>query len=263
MSIVSCADSSLPYKSSDVQHWHKVLLELDHNTHSVLRLAVQKLKVSAQEQAHVLVVDDIAEMHIVMMQLLAWKAHVSVHWLANGVADLSNNWPLAEASSDLTQGFNSAAVFSAGVTLNRGSSDISKMLTYNVLTEGFPIHADIAKFGQHSLLHKMASGARKSLRDILPQLSCMEIESLLAATLMHSADHYYSGTLIVLPSRSEMMDCDSTLFRLTIVGHRKFFSRKLLCRENLDDGVCRAIYMAAIQVDPDFANDGLFIGIAA
>ena len=53
------------------------------------------------------------EITTLMLEIVTYKCHGNIHWLANGVAEIGNHqWPLAEESSSISQGFNSAALFS-------------------------------------------------------------------------------------------------------------------------------------------------------
>ena len=52
---------------------------------------------------------DMVEITTLMLEIVTYKCHGYIHWLANGVAEIGNQqWPLAEESSSISQGFNLA-----------------------------------------------------------------------------------------------------------------------------------------------------------
>jgi hypothetical protein len=97
----------------------------------------------------------------------------------------------------------------------------------------------------------------------MPQVPKIQIEAILAASVFHSADHWYADEFLPYNSRSEVLQYDFTLSRTTVMAPNKYRTRKLLCREHTDDVICKTLYEAALSVDPRFADEGLFLSVAS
>jgi hypothetical protein len=152
-------------------------------------------------------------------------------------------------------------VFSTSSVFLTTTENIAELLSYNAIKEGLPFHNHVAAIGKNSLFRRMSSKARVRLFKEIPHIAPAKVEALLAATIMHSADHYYLDQHLGFDARTEFLESDFTLIRATILGPNTYFSRKLLCREQLTDPICKILYEAAKSVDPVFANDGLFISV--
>ena len=191
---------------------------------------------------------------------------------ANGVADLiprengTGNfvWNLANRSNNITQALNVAAIFSAPIAVGMTKSNLSTMLCHNLVAEGLPHHAtSLPKVVRNqSLTHQMTSLARRALikRIGVPPAHA---EAILAATIMHSADHYYCDFYMGHDCRSTFLTGDFTRFRETVISPNKYRTSKLLCRQHLEDPICKILYECCRSIDPVFAKDALFMAVAS
>ncbi len=71
-----------------------------------------------------------------------------------------------------------------------------KILAHNVVIEGIQFHHHLDHFLGESNIHTMARNVRRPL--IKMGLRPVHIESILAATLLHSADHYYADHYLLV-----------------------------------------------------------------
>ena len=90
-----------------------------------------------------------------------------------------------------------------------------------------------------------------------------QVESILAATIYHSADHYYCDTFMGYITPSEFLQSDMTYLKTLLIPPNTYKSRKLLCRQHLYDPICKVLYDSAREFDPVFAETALFLGIAS
>ena len=77
----------------------------------------------------------------------------------------------------------------------------------------------------------------------------------LAATVLHSADHYYADKYTSFGSQSRILKFDFSLLRLGIYGLNTYRTRNVKCWQHLDDPICCAIYESAMEYDPEFAKE--------
>ena len=253
-------DTTMPWKQDQTKNWHKIIIELDHNNKVCLCMKLQEQAVPEGEPAQVLRVTDMTEIMTIGTQAAALKTHVQCHWWANGVAEMGEHWSKAQQASEMVQGLNNGAVFSTGGLYM--TDKMAPILGTNAVVEGFPMHGDLSLIARNSKFHKMSMLARRRLYELLPDVSKMHLEALLAASIMHSADHYYGDVVSPWVCRSQVLQTDFTFARIAFMGPNKYYTRKLLCRQHMDDPVCAALYQSAVEVDPAFANEALFFSVA-
>jgi hypothetical protein len=249
-------DFGLPYRGG-MRTFARIALELDHSRARVVRMAVQEEK----DQAPI-TTQDADEIAAICVQLATIGTHIHVHWWANGVADLLPDWPLAQESSDITQWMNHQATESAPPLIGITQATLLDIFNQNIQL-GFPIHAHVSELASRSTFHAMASKARSRLGALLPDLPRLKLEALLAGTLIHSADHFYLDRFLGSRAYSKILDHEATVTRLSLVGINAYHTRRILCRQRLDDPICRVLYETALEHDPDFANEGLFFTCAS
>jgi len=263
-------DTILPRGRKGLQKYHKITLELDHCKKQCLRAIIQRTEDPVEGE--IFLVDEPIEVGSIAYLLLSIKSHPLVHWFANGIADLSPKyqsntsrftWDLANRSCEITQALNVAAVFSAPPLMFVTEKNLSEMICHNVVAEGLPHHAaSIPKaVREQSLTHQMMSLARKALNRQIG-IPPAHTESILAATIMHSADHYYCDLYFGHDCRSTFLGADFTSFRTTLIAPNQYRTRKLLCKQHLDDSICKVLYESCHSVDPAFADSALFLGVA-
>ena len=247
----------LPYKKDGLRRYHKIILELDHKNMKCDLARVQEYKHETTEQ----VFDDPQEVGMIAFFLLSSKTHVHTHWFANGVEETASYWSLAKESSKMVQSMNLAAVHSSPFVLGIPMKNLATMLFHNVVAEGLPHHHTLPPIvKKRSRPHIMAAKARRSLRSMC--IPAPYAETIIAATIMHSADHYYCDFFFGYDGQTKFMKNDFTVFRLALTAPNKYRTKEILCRQHLDDPVSRAIYNAAHEVDSTFAEEALFITVA-
>ena len=84
------------------------------------------------------------------------------------------------------------------------------------------------------------------------------IQSVVAATLFHSADHFYIDKYCAHATKSRILMYDSTLLRAGLIPPITYQTRRIKCAEQLDDPICNTVYQVAMKHDPDFANSVAF-----
>ena len=96
------------------------------------------------------------------------------------------------------------------------------------------------------------------IRKLHPEWPENVITSLIAATVFHAGDHYYTDKYLSFASKSSYLKTDFSFHRITVVGVNKYYTRSLKCCEQLEDPVCKIIYEAALKYDYDFAHEVTF-----
>lgn len=241
-------------------HFHKITLELDHEKETCLRATIVK-----DEDGRELLIEDCREIGTLVLLISASKTHPHIHWFANGIVELTPKWPLAHQSSQMVQALNCGAVFESPTMFDSTPENAAEVGTNNMVGEGLPHHGKIPSYiHKKSLFHQMIQKARCALAgDASLELSPYEIETILAATIMHSADHYYTDKFIGNDCRSSLLGKDYTLLRATMVAPNSYHTHNFLCRQHLDDRICELLYVAAKEVDAAFAENALFMSITA
>jgi hypothetical protein len=203
---------------------------------------------------------------------IALKTHVNVHYFANDVSALTNVWPLASISSALTQALNRAAVFVAPFFMANRVYEVdhhAEAVGSNMIVEGLPFHSHLGQWTRNTSMHKILAKARQLLMKVPAMKDAVNsrdrhlfVETILAATILHAADHYYIDKYLGYQSRCEFLQVDMTLLRTALTPPNRYRTRRFLCREYPDDAICQALHLAAHEVDPEFADTALFVGIA-
>ena len=103
------------------------------------------------------------------------------------------------------------------------------------------------------MLHKMNKKLKSRLRLLHPDWSEDVINSLLAATLQHSADHFYLDKYLSFATHSQYLKFDFSFTRSSLIGLNRYYTRTLRCCERLDDPICRVLYETALEIDPEFS----------
>lgn len=260
---VKVYETNIAHPDGHMVYVYKVVGELDHENQRHIRTTIQWDK----DDSKVTIVEDATEAVQLYGQIAVGKSHVHVHWWGNGVKELEGKWSMAQLSSDITQGFNTAAQFTAGPFVF-GTSDPEKMrmlLLPNVTTEGLPVHSNMGDISENSATHRMIKACRGALKNGPGKhLGTLEIEAILQASVMHAADHYFTDKLMPVKCYSHLFEADYTPFRLTVIPGCFYRTRKLLCRQYMDkDPICAAIYECCREVDAFFADYFLTVGIAA
>ena len=240
--------------------YQKITLALDHENMRCTCARIRKNKSDHLEE-EVMVLKDPNEVGNLAFMMIASKSHVHTHWFANGVEETSEYWSLAKQSSKMTQSMNLAAIFSSPMAVGVSRENLTKVLWNNVVVEGLPLHHHMPSIVQrNSRTHLMTTKARQGLRilNIPPPYA----ETIIAATLMHSADHYYCDLFFGYDGKSKFMKSDFTIFRLTLTPPNSYATTDVLCRQHLNDPVISVIYKSAYEVDPIFAEEALFITVA-
>lgn len=252
-------DTLFFHEHKSKRYWHKITFELDHERATCTRAIVQESKDSRK-----IILDDPVEVGILALMFVSTKSHVHIHLFGNGVAELLRIWPLAETSSSMVQALNFSAVFSWTDSLLDCSNEVlADIIGNNITSEGLPQHNKIPTHVlAKSLTHRMTQKARRALlKEESLNLSPHQVESILAATIMHSADHYYVDKFVGDCGRSGLLKTDFTLFRAAVIAPNHYFTAKLLCRQHPNDTICKSLYEAAKEVDVVFADKALFLSI--
>lgn len=177
-----------------------------------------------QARAELIEQEQLHQCGLLCLTVLALYSHSAIHWWANGVALINQKiWPAAEESVNITQWMNTQAVFFSWLFFGTSQDVIATILARNS-ANGLPLHQDKPAFytmAVRSNMHRMAAIVRRKLlvlleqqsfiRDaleILPQerdtevqampvpletITAKEVDCLVAATVMHAADHYYGA----------------------------------------------------------------------
>ena len=223
----------------------------------------------AQEQLH--------QCALLCLTVAALYSHSAIHWWANGVALINQNiWPAAQASVNITQWMNSQSVFFAWFFFGNTQDVFGTFLARNA-ANGLPLHQDKPAFytmAVSSNLHRMAAIVRRKLlvlleqqklvRDpleILPQecdpevkvlpeplatITTKEIDCLVAATVMHAADHYYMAKHFPLFGHGNCLSLQTDISGLiqSLVKPVRFPVIKLRVSQHLTSADLRSIETA-------------------
>ncbi len=199
--------------------------------------------------------------------VLCWgyKSHAAAtHMWANGVKEIEKVWPAARKAHDLVQWFNYADTHLSHFAQPTSAGPVCAALISGI-QDGFPMHNHVPQqILVQSKMHKMALSCRATLWEMWGQaVPKWVVNSVLCTTFCHSADHYYLNLHTAYNSQCGLLGVDMTLLRVTLLSPKKYFLARTLCRERLEDPVCRALYEACLPIDPEFANHGLTFSICA
>ncbi len=259
---------SIPADNDRAIFLPQVTFHLQHTSPGTVTMVTVRRTVSNQgQQPEVIEVwsedpDDIATLAV---YCLAEKVHgPATHMWANGVKEIEKIWPLATEANDLAQWFNYAGMRAANFAVPTSVTAYSATLASN-FQDGFPMHNHLPKhILEQSKMHKMAVACRNALQQMWgPAVPRWILNAVLATTVYHSADHYYLDHFTANNGQCGLLGMDITIQFLCLIGPNRFFVTKTLCRERLEDPVCRALYEACLPIDPDFANHGLTFSISS
>ncbi len=206
--------------------------------------------------------DDFASLALI---IVSFKCHAAAtHMWANGVKEIEKFWPAARKANDLVQWFNYAGLHLANFGVPTSVETFCAALVSN-LQDGFPMHNHLPQqILEQSKMHKMAMTCRAALDKLWgPTVPKWVVNSVLCTSFYHSADHYYINLYTSYNGECGLLKLDFTLQHLCLTSPKKYFLTRTLCRERLEDPVCRALYEACLPIDPEFANHGLTFSICA
>lgn len=237
---------------------HYVTLEsfrvhLDHEAETVSHVSADGV-----------VIDDPAEMAAALHLVTATHVHPHIHWWANGVKDAERVWPAAAVSATMTQYLNYLSVRGSVDIMGLPADQISSAIAHSLTNSGLPVHSRQTKpYTSRSTFHRLIAASRTALVAHLGYDQMLLIESILAATVMHSADHYYLAVYGGAPDACPKLGVDALFVQLAVTQPVPLRGG-LLCRERRDDDpICALLHSACRSVDPVFADTALYVGIAA
>lgn len=242
----------LTYNETDVRDYKLIVIELDHKKLEFVRMIIDGAEVTDSEEAAV-----------VASMIFAIYTHPQVHWWANGATQLEGSWKLAKESSDITQWMNEAATYKSWWFIGNSAAMMANIINNNA-NQGLPLHSSETEkhVSENSSAHKIVRDCRKALKEMHPEWNFQIIDAIMASTVLHSSDHYYTDLYMSFASQSKVLRYDFSLIRIALFGPNTYYTRKLLCRQRQDDPVAKKIYEIAKQHDADFADNGLFFACA-
>ena len=241
----------------------------DHTTREITKcIIITAADPSQGTESRTIVTTDALEISQMAIHVGATGTHAQVHWWANGVNEIKQ-WPLAHKSSLWTQLFNWNALNQSFFFLHGEYNNDNELLIHN-MQQGMPLHADIPKIiteWEGSKLHSMTRKARPLLKEyfngINKPVSSTEMNTLLCATMFHSADHYYLDKYSAVAGLNPILKSDNTTMRLSIVGGYNYLFPKFKVSQFKDtDPACMIMYKCALEYEPELAKGLLTIGIA-
>ena len=244
--------------------YSKIEVYADHAdaeiTRVILYTAPDKMRTLKTEE---IIVTDPCEIAIVVLQIGALGTHPQIHWWANGVAEVEQ-WKLRDVSSRWVNFLNLMSTFQSLFFYHAPFHNDVEILGQNIQI-GVPYCADVPpEIQEWSTLYPMAAEARFRLRDHFEQerhpLKEQELQCLMAATMLHAADHHYMDKYVARNGLSKVLKSDFRAMRVGIVAGYRWIGTKFLCKQYLDDPVCRILYEVALKHDPEFAEGILSIG---
>ena len=108
---------------------------------------------------------------------------------------------------------------------------MSEMLHHN-MKQGFPKHFHgkfMKKAAQNSMAQQIQKICRWKIQQLHPEWPKQVISSLIAATVFHSADHYYIDKYLSFASKSKYLKMDFAFHRASLISPNKYYTRKLKC----------------------------------
>jgi len=230
---------------------------------------------------------------MLMIVVISLYNHGLVHYWSNGTACLPDGvWSQRDASTNITNWMNSQAIFLTWLFFGSTMATMETICVRNVM-QGLPHHGTYAEVSadvpaserdsglakrinlmklvaSRSKFHQMSSRARVQLSEFFnvnPNQSpnIPEIDAIVSATVMHSAEHYYAWQYLPLfGTNGSMMALKSDMSGMTqcLIAPIAYKTRSYLCRQHLKDPVCRIVYDISYNIDSDFADNALSIGCA-
>jgi hypothetical protein len=256
-------------RSQGRMRFRRIDIVCDHEKMEVLRmeLIIAANHVTGADEVRVLVTCP-DELSTILLQIGALKTHGQLHWWGNGVGSLTKKqWPLKDYSNTWVQFLNYLATFQSLYFYHGNFKNDTTLLAHDV-AGGVPFaHMDMPKsIWKNSVMHVMVTECRSALQTYFDTnkiaITSGEMNSLLAATVWHSADHYYIDKYTAVNGISKLLQNDFRAMRVGITGGYDWWFTKFKCRQFPNDPVCRIIYTTCLKHDRDFANNGLTMGIA-
>lgn len=257
-------DLCLPHDSLSIKWYHKITVELDFETRRIGRMELWAA--TTGDKVEVTIVDDLAEIDSILYHIYTYKSHAMLHNMATAVCDVCpvHEWSSATVSHYLTEGFNNGAIHSAADTMGTQTSPywVSVLVGNNVMKEGIPMHADLTEdLVGHSVLHALTVASRKALAEVIPDVHRIKREAIITASVVHAADHWYLDKYLSNHASSEVLSFSSLLVRM-LQKPMNMRSRNVMMRHRVNmDPVCAALYKACADIDQEFADSALSVGI--
>jgi len=200
-----------------------------------------------------------------VVQIGGLMTHPQVHWWANGVCEVTQ-WKLHKKSGNWVQFLNYLSAFQSLFFYHAPFINDTDLLARN-LVGGMPVEDNFPEeMLAWSKMRRMTSEAKELLKEhfstISPPMSEDQLNSLMCATITHAADHHYLDKYSARNGLCDILETDFRTMRLCIVAGYKWIGTKFLCKQYLDDPVCKILYEVALKHDPEFANGILTMGIA-
>jgi hypothetical protein len=245
----------LTFNETDTLILEHVCIFLDHDKKEFVKMTAKSQGVESllePEQASILA-----------QCIFAIYTHPQVHWWANGATQLEKKWKCGKESSNVTQWMNMASTYISPIFIGNTAATMAGIIADN-LNGGLPFHFSEleVQVSANSKAHQIGKKCRELMKTQFPEYSEAEVNSLMASTVYHSSDHYYTTVYMSWASQSKYLIKDNSLLRMALFAPNKYYTRKLLCRERQDDPICKMIYEVALTIDPKFANTALFFACA-
>eukprot|EP00658_Telonema_sp_P-2_P074158 TRINITY_DN6334_c0_g1_i15.p1 TRINITY_DN6334_c0_g1~~TRINITY_DN6334_c0_g1_i15.p1 ORF type:complete len:509 (-),score=195.77 TRINITY_DN6334_c0_g1_i15:433-1959(-) len=205
------------------------------------------------------------QINMFVVQVGGLMTHPQVHWWANGVVEVTQ-WKLHKKSGVWVNFLNYLSAFQSLFFYHAPFVNDTDLLARN-LVGGMPVHSNLPKaMMAWSRMHRMTAEARELLKEhfstISPPMTDGQLNCLMCATIYHAADHHYLDKFSARNGLCDILETDFRTMRLCIVAGYKWIGTKFLCKQYLDDPVCKILYEVALKHDPEFANGILTMGIA-
>lgn len=276
----------LPFAQQSTRIFDRIVVFLDHVSWEVVKMTMEWTAFSgghecetwgsrderenARPDLKLTVEESLFEVGKVCLAVIALHTHSSTHMWANGTHGVApEQWALQPQSHNVTQWMNSQAVYGSWRFVGCPEVMMGQILAHNNAL-GLPLHShgELTRLiGERSEFHQMAVNARWRLAEHFEanagaRAAMPELDALLAATLFHSAEHYYGGALFPKEANCVPLRTDLSGLVLFLVSPLSYHTQALLVSQNLHDPVCQILYDAARKVNTDFAENALSIGCA-
>jgi len=241
----------LTYLDTDSEIFDKIEIFLDHDKKEFVRMICDGMEVHGEEAS------------IIAQAIFAIYTHPHVHWWANGAAQLQGKWQTCKLSTDMTQWMNMASTWISWIFIGNTAATMSGIISHD-MDQRLPFHMSKLdqKYAENSKAHKISTAVREEMHAKYPSWTDAEINCLIAATVWHSSDHYYTTKYMSWAGESRVMHQDNSLLRQALFAPNTYYLNKLLVSQHLDDPICKLIFSCAVKVDPIFAKNWLYVACA-
>jgi hypothetical protein len=216
---------------------------------------------------------------LIVTSAVAFSAHTHVHWWANGTAHVDGKlWAPQRESTELTNCFNVQAIYSSHKFIDVPMDIAGQILIANN-SQGLPMHGHAGRedvlvaMRTQSKVHQMQVACRSRVAAHLTKVceaselpgQLNALNALLAATVLHAADHYYSAKHFPLYGSGSIVaikhDISGVLRHIYTPVH--YVTRRLRVKDwQYRDEICHIIYQECLRIDAHFADTALTIGCA-